>query len=233
MFRSKRVHELCFRAREGLPMPALSLIKVLLESAIARTQRDEKLTLCAGLGMGNHPHLLVVSGQGVDVKRFYEELKKKITDAIKRLLGLEHLSIWEEGNEAAEILDIEKVMERIVYFFLNPATANLVDSVDEYPGLSTWEIFKANIGQLDGVFEKECPWIRLPTIPKLPSAKLTENQDKHFTEKLLEANQKKHRLKIYPNAWMKVFGITTNEEVLAINTEILRKRRACGVVPLS
>ncbi len=41
MYRSKAVYELCFRAREGLPLPARPLINLLLQSALART-RDLK-----------------------------------------------------------------------------------------------------------------------------------------------------------------------------------------------
>jgi len=96
MFQSSSVYEICFRAKRGLPLPTRRLIKLVIDSALARTQRDGgKVTICDHVWMANHVHLLVVSGDIAELKNFYGELKKRITDIIKRLLGMEELTLWE------------------------------------------------------------------------------------------------------------------------------------------
>lgn len=56
-------------------------------------------------------------------------------------------------------------------------------------------------------------------IPKLPSLSLSPAADEKFTEKMT-AGAKEITLKLYPNAWMKVFGLT-DEDVAAENRTIL------------
>ena len=68
---------------------------------------------------------------------FYQELQKKVTEAMKRLLGVRRLNLWEGDPILAEVLDADKVISRITYFYANPAEADLVDSIDEYPGLTS------------------------------------------------------------------------------------------------
>ena len=76
MYRSKAVYELCFRAREGLPLPARPIINLILQSALARTQRDNKVNLCTLVWMSNHPHLIIESLDTDKLKKFYGSLKR-------------------------------------------------------------------------------------------------------------------------------------------------------------
>jgi hypothetical protein len=78
---------------------------------------------------------------------------------LKRLLGKKHLTLWQKNGTGAFLIpDLETVKERIAYFYNNPTKANLVDTIEQYPGLNTWEIFKNSDNSIDYEFKKDCPW---------------------------------------------------------------------------
>lgn len=209
------------RTKSGLPFPVLNLMNLLLKSAIARTQRDHKVTLCHHLWMGNHPHMILLPDDASQCTKFYMEVKKKLTESVKRLTGLEHLTLWEEGGSmVAEILDPEKVKSRIAYLYSNPSRADLVSSIDEYPGLSTWKQFQEGC---DSHCE-EVKWIRMPYIRKLPTLKVNRELDRMYTEELLQKARKTHDLVVKPNAWMECFGIEDQKD--EINRNILERIRS-------
>ena len=114
----------------------------------------------------------------------------------------------------------------IAYYYANPAKANLVESIDTYPGVSTWFDFISHKEHLSACVTEELPWIRLTRIPKLARRLLSESQDKYFTERLREENKDKtHTLELFPNAWMACFGITRDEDVRQINERIIARLR--------
>ncbi|MCB0310426.1 MAG: hypothetical protein KDD42_04280, partial [Bdellovibrionales bacterium] len=117
--------------------------------------------------------------------------------------------------------DVEGVIKRIAYFFANPAAANLVDSIDQYPGLSSWKAFRDNCMSVYSVFTETVPWIRSATLSKLPCRSLSEKQDVWLVQKLRREATCDHSLVIEPNAWMKCFGVEDDPQVKEINTQIL------------
>lgn len=219
-FRAKRMYEIIFRARRGLPLPARKIIELIIKSALARTQRDDKVILCHYVWMGNHPHIGCVALDAESLKNFYQELQKKITDALKRLLGMDHLHLWEGEPMVAEILDPDAAVNRIAYWYANPAQANLVNTISEYPGISTWNEFLESAPDVDAESKELIPWVRLHSIPKLPTPRLTRWLDNALTERIKKSSKITQTLKIFPNAWMKVFGITNSKEVAYWNKRV-------------
>jgi len=192
---------------------------------MARVQRDEKVIICHFLWMGNHPHIIIVAKDSAQCTRFYGELKKQLTDAVKRLLGDNELSLWKKnGTSVVPYGDIEGVQKQIAYIYANPARADLTDTIERYPGLNTFESFRETSHTLNGSYTKLCPWIRSPAIEKLPCRAVTPTQDRHITETLLESSTRAHTLTLHPNAWMKCFDIG-EDEVEETNREILEKLR--------
>ena len=212
---------LCARTRRGLPFPCLALIKLLLGSALARAQRDSKVTICHYVWMQNHLHMLLVAHDAHQARNFYMEVQKKITDYMKKLLGKEQLTLWSGRPSVAEIMDIPQAMHEIAYYYLNPARANLVEDIEDYPGLTSWSAFNDCLHQGVQSFASSVhPWVRQPTIPLLPGTSLSERQDRFLTEKLIRKAKTKHELTIHPNAWMKCFGIGEQSEITTINDAI-------------
>ena len=228
VFLSGYVYEFCFRAKEGLPLPTWELINLLINSALARTQRDDKITICHHLWMGNHVHIIAIVHDAQEAVDFMQELQKKLTESIKRLLGKEHLNIWEGSAMMAIITDPEKVIDRLAYLYANPASADLVDTIEDYPGVSSWQEYKSSPHQIDAKCSKKIPWVRQPLVPKLSSRRLTRIEDRAITASVSKASSKKtHNLTVYPNAWMKAFGITESKDVEVWNkraVELIRQK---------
>jgi len=205
---SGEIYEICMRTRKGLPFVATRYMNLILESVIARVQRDHKVTLCHFLWMANHPHIIIQAKDSLQCTRFYGEIKKQLTEAVKRLLGRKHLCLWQKnGTSVVRYGDLDGVVHRIAYLYANPANANLVDNITLYPGLSSWTEFKESTDTLMSEHKKLCPRVPLSTIPKLPSPSVTPSQDKKLVQQLKESTKKKHFLTLYPNAWMRFFGI--------------------------
>ena len=163
--KSNHLYEICFRARDGLPLPVANYMKLLIKCILARTQRDFKVELAHHIWLGNHPHIVATLKDADLARRFYMEVQKKLTDAIKRLLGLEYLQLWAGTPRVIEISDLKSAIKMIAYYYANPAAAHLVESIDDYPGLSSWDDFTVNTSKLDAAVVHEGPWIRLPSIP--------------------------------------------------------------------
>ena len=221
VFLSGHVYEFGFRAKEGLPLPTWELMKLLITSALARTQRDDKVTLCHHMWMGNHVHIIAVLNDAQAAVDFMQELQKKLTEAIKRLLGKNHLNIWEGRPMMSVIADSNKVMDRIAYLYANPASAGLVDAVDEYPGVSSWAEFQGISHTIEASSKKVVPWVRQPFITKLGKHTLSPLEDKTMAASLAQASSKKtHELILYPNAWMRTFDITDAKDVEECNRQV-------------
>ena len=60
-------------------------------------------------------------------------------------------------------------------------------------------------------------------ISKLPQRSVTPRQDEHITSTLItKAGEKAVALELYPNAWMRPFGVQEGKEVVEHNEHILR-----------
>jgi hypothetical protein len=216
---SNRPFEITLRAREGIPFPPWDLINLIIAAAMARTQRDQKVTLCDYVWMGNHTHILIVVKDAEQCKNFYMELQRKITEYLKRLLGLDYLHLWEGRPSVAEIRSEARMLERLIYFYCNPARAHLVTSIQDYPGVTSWKALTSGNAETT----QELPWIRFPAVKKLPSHRISRTQDKFLTEKLIRSAKRKHTLTTNPMAWCACFGITDKERIEELRKEIIAR----------
>jgi hypothetical protein len=220
------VYEISFRTTCGLPFVCADYTTTILSGIVARVQRDSKVTLCHLLFMANHAHIVIVAKDAQACANFHGEIKKRISDSYKQLLGLPFLSLWADNSSSViDLKDLPAVKERIAYLYANPARANLVDSIERYPGFNTFAAFCASLHTLDATHSSPCPWIRTPTIKKLPSRALSPAQDAAFTDYLKAKAKLSHDLVLQPNAWMKLFGITEPEEVAQVNQDIIANLR--------
>jgi hypothetical protein len=213
----------CMRTAKGLPFVATSYMKQIIEGILARVQRDHKVTLIDHLFMGNHPHILIEAGDRDQCKRFYGEVQKQLTEAIKRLTGRSHLNLWRRNSTSVVLYgDLAAVQKRIAYLYANPARANLVDSIEQYPGLSSFGAFEQAPLTLDAKVTKRCPWVQAPMIPRLPTLSVTPRQDRALTESMRIKATEHHDLTYHPHKWMRRFGITTPEGIAEVKAGILR-----------
>jgi hypothetical protein len=224
MYLSKRMYELCFRSKQGLPLPARGLTSLLLLSIIARLLRAEQVILCAFVWMGNHPHIQLYSLDGSALRDFHGGLKKRITDFLKRLLSLRWLTLWDDRDSMVQILDLDMAVQRMVYTFLNPVRARQCKTIDSYKGLHTWNEFLSAPADVNACIEKEIPWIHATDIEPLSQENPSRHEEQRVIEQLLERTQGRetHTLRIYPFKWLEAFGVTSPVEIEAVRQRIVR-----------
>jgi hypothetical protein len=201
-------------------------MKLLINGIIARAQRDNKIVLCHYIWMGNHAHILAVFNDPNQAVKFYAEVQKKLTEAIKALLGLPHLRMWEGRPVVAPVLDLPAAIEQLAYLYANPARANLIDSISLYPGSSSWALFQELVAsqshQVSAKITREALWVPSSRIPILPEPALKMHADIDFTH-LIAKKGVPHVLELYPNAWMGCFGISCPEQVARLNQKVLQR----------
>jgi hypothetical protein len=172
-------------------------------------------TFFAFILMGNHLHIGLIVSNPELIPLFMKYIKCESAGAINRLLGRSAKNIWEEGYDSPVILDAQKCMEKIAYIYLNPAEANLVDSIDHYPGFSSWRAFTQN------ETKKSCPWIRRKRISILPYRKPSSLEQAKLKDSLLESSKVSLPFTVEPNAWMGCFKELQGRDPEEINREIL------------
>lgn len=228
--------EVCFRTEEGLPFVATAYMKLIMRSIMASAQTLYPTTVCHFVLMANHMHLLLVVKNPEDFVSFIGYIKRESAHAVNHLLGRQKHTVWCERYDDPKILDPDKAVQRIVYLYTNPQKANLVETIDEYPNLSTWQAF------LSGGEELTVGRIARSSIPELYSANLTPKQQRQLVAALEDSAGEEQTLIIEPDAWMQCFSELrnanpeeVNEKILAAirqEEELLQKHRAQNGLPV-
>jgi hypothetical protein len=158
---------------------------------------------------------------------FHERLKKRLTDFLKRLLGLTHLRLWDDRTTVAEVLDLEAAIGRIVYSYLNPVRAGLARSIDDYNGCNTWREFLSAAPHVNAVVEREVPWVVAPDIKMLSRVNPAAAEERNLLASIEERASKRetHRVKIMPFKWLEAFTIKAPEEIEKIRQRIIANVR--------
>lgn len=198
---------------EGLLLPPNPLINLILESCLARAQTLHPVKICHHVFESNHAHFIMAVDNPEDVPAFMGRFKTESAHAINKILGRQKRTIWCEGYDSPPLLTVSQVKNEINYIYTNPAKDGLEDSIENYPGLSSWEAFKASEEATI-----ECPRIRRPMVPD--PGMMEEANPSQIAETLRSTIKAKQELKITPDAWMDCFNILDAAERQTINEEI-------------
>lgn len=204
------------RMETGLPLVCTEYMSAIIWSALARAQFLYPVRICAFVVMGNHFHILLCVAEPGDIVGFMDRIKTETAHAVNRLLGYRQRTVWCDGYDAEPILTVNDAVSRFVYLYTNPQRARLVSSIEEYPGVSSWELWQS------GQYEKRAGWIQRPFIERLKKFSVTEEQDRALTEQLLAQCKEWHVLTLEPNAWFECFGIASQQEIARLNSEIVQ-----------
>lgn len=197
------------RVEQGLPFVANELTKLIILSTIAKAQDLYHVQICHFLLMSNHIHLLMTFRSPDDVAGFMNYFKTETAHAVNRLQGLRNRTVWADGYSALSILTLDDTIEKIAYTYCNPQKANLVESIEQYPGVSSWQMFTEN-----NLSEP------LPRIAR--SSIYSGCTVQSLTD---ESHGKTVDVTISPNSWMRLFGVR-QEGWDDINSRIIRRVRA-------
>jgi hypothetical protein len=207
-------------------MPPTQTSNELKLGILGRTQRDSKVELSHFVDMNNHSHTLAVSNRSEKLSKFYMELQKKTTDAVKALIGRSSLSLWEDRPTVAEIATLDDAIKRIVYIYCNPSNASLCESIEEYPGINSWSAFLQCEPQIDAEVVIEARWYPVSEIPELPARSLSPKLDLRLHEELTSSQKAiNHPIIVKPFKWLEVFGIIDPGKIEQIRQKIIAQVR--------
>jgi hypothetical protein len=168
--------------------------------------------------MSNHFHLLVVVRNPADVPNFIRLLKLESASAINRICGVRQNTVWLDGFDDPIVLTPDKVIDVIKYIYKNPASADLVNSIEEYPGLSSWTMFK------EREYSKECVWLKRSQFHQINNlAFMTDEKQQTIIDELAGDEPIFHTLEIEPSAWMKCFPEYENANPDEVNDKIIKE----------
>jgi len=116
---------------DTLPETVNNIIGTWLAKAIDYSSVDFYGTIV----MSDHPHHLLSHKQG-RLDTFFEYFNGQVARALNRFYGRRH-QLWSRRYSAIPILDEQTDIERLIYFLTNPQKADLVDKIEQWPGISS------------------------------------------------------------------------------------------------
>lgn len=208
-------HEICFRVETGLPFPPTrSLLKILRSQLAAAAALYTGIKLIAWVYMANHVHMLVLVESPDQLGHFVEYIKRESAHAINNLLGRNQRTVWADGYYFSVINDAEKLKERLAYFYTNPTRAGLVESIDEYPGFTSWE---KGYQPVITITERH---VGRETIPALSSPAMTDQEDIRLAASLGKKSKKINTIEVDTLCWLKCYESTKNADREQVAQEI-------------
>ena len=201
----------------GLPFIPNLIINTILRGIIARAQKLYGQEICHFVFMANHFHLILLVTNPETVPDFIGYIKAKSANAINRLLKKGKQPVWCDGFDSPVLLDAATVIEKIIYTYANPAKARLVDSISQYPGISSWNAFTKEEKP------KYIRWIMPSTITPLPSPDMTHTEQVKYLISLQHNNKAHYKLTFSPNAWISSFPELREQTPEQINNKIISR----------
>lgn len=210
-----------------MPLPPTEVANQLLTGILARIQRDEKVTLCNFVQMANHAHQHCIPDQPQQHVKFYMEYQKKTCDTVRKLTKRRRLNLWEGRPSVIKVAELDDAINRLVYMFLNPVDAGLVETIDQYPGLSTWKAFTTCEPSVDAEVSIKAYWTRVSGVEPLPAGdRLSLANDAAMAQRLRESKKTEEcELVVKPLAWLRIYGITDPHKIEEIRQRIISEVR--------
>ena len=164
------------RTEEGLPLVCSHNMNLIVEGILAKATNDYQIEVNHSLFMANHFHMIVTVINPDDVREFFRYVKGEIAHAVNRLLGRRKRTLWINGYDSPIVLDEDKLKNLISYLYLNPLKANLVSTLSEYPGVSSWKMLKKKQRH------KDCTKLPRDKIRKLHNPALSVSEQKELVK---------------------------------------------------
>ena len=219
-FINQTVIEVTFRTEEGLPLPPKPYIQEILLGILAKAQQLYPVRICSIVVMSNHIHLIFVVLNPGDIYEFVGYIKRESAHAINNLLGRNQHTVWQQGYDSPCIASAEAVMNRLAYHYTNPQRAGLVEKIEDYPNINTWEALNSGVQRIPA------KRIHRYSIPELPKFTVSLNREEEIAQELRESSSEDLELVIEPNAWMDCFEESKGSDPKTLNAEIVNRVRA-------
>lgn len=208
-----------FTVEEGLLLLSNPLCQAIIRSCLAAAQLLYPVEISHILVEATHVHLIFTVYNPDDVPAFLRHFKTESAHMLNGILGRKKRTIWCSGYDSPKVLTLTKAIAVISYLYANPAKDNLVQSIDEYPGFSTWKMFRS--GQL----VKKWKRLRRPQFRELTRDSHNLAGYTREAERLLSDSSEVETFTLKPNAWLEAFGVTDPKEQERMNNKLIERIR--------
>jgi len=208
-----------FTVEEGLLLLSNPLCIAIIQSCLAAAQGLYPVRISHLLVEATHIHIVITVYNPEDVPSFIRHFKTESAHMINSLLGRKKRTLWCEGYDSPTVLTFAKAMMVIAYIYSNPAKDNLVRSIDEYPGFSSWQMFTS--GENTKVWKR----LRRPQFWALTADSHNLRGYTKAAERLLAESSELQTFTLEPNAWLEAFGITDPVQQQRINQRVIERVR--------
>lgn len=216
-FRYRKVYHITNRTAEGLPFVPNEFIELLIGGIIARTQEKYPgIIVNAVVFMGNHYHIIItIDTDPATLSTFMGYLQGELSGLIHRLTGVCNKRLWASKFKATELLTPEIVMEKLNYLYANPVASNLVESVKDWEGFSSWN-------ELNGGETRSFRWISDSLIEsRLPKEQFTDKSISSLVESISSLGGGPRPFQCDPFFWKRCFRETKNKTDTELRQELL------------
>jgi Transposase IS200 like len=218
--RHKSVLAVTMSLEQGLILLSNPLCLSMIKSCLARSSFLYKVDICHFIVNGNHIHLIFVVIAPVDACKFVGHFKAEVAHRINAIFGWKKRTIWCEGYDSPVVLTPLRALLWISYLYANPAKDNLEDSIEKFPGLSSWKMF------MKGEHKKEWKHLKRPAFEFLPKDAHNLQGYSREAARIETSTKKTHIFELKPNAWLVAFGITDPLEIQSWNKRLVNRVRA-------
>ena len=204
---------------QGLLLPCNPLIESMIKSTLARARQLFPVQVCHLLVEATHVHMLLRVIGPDDTANFIGYFKAELAHRINQLMGWSKRTVWCEGYDSPVVLTPTRALIAIAYLYSNPAKDNLEDSLEIYPGFSTWRMFRS--GQFTHKWKHYSRPFYQPLLPNQHTAAIYGRE----AVRLAAAKRPVIEFSIEPDAWLEAYGITDPEEQMRWNQRLVERIR--------
>ena len=217
--RHKSVLSVTLSIEQGLLLLANPLCVQILTTCLGRASYLYKVKVCHFIVNGNHIHMVIVVISPQDACNFIGYFKAEVAHRINILLGWKKRTIWCEGYDSPIVLTPLRALMAITYLYANPAKDNLEQSIDRFPGLSSWKMYRK------GELKKKWLHLKRPAYRQLPKDAHSLEGYSREAQRIAVTTKKTHTFELEPDAWLEAFDITSSEEKEYWNKKLVKRVR--------
>ena len=206
------------RTEKNLPFTACKLVNEGIRGILARAQHIYDISVCHLTFMANHFHMLVVVKNPHHTSPFIGYIKQETSAMINRICGLRQNTVWTDGFDCINVLTHDKVADVIKYIYKNPANAHLVSSINDYPGVTSWHMFKSGIKETRHLWLKRSEFYQIDNLHAM-----SESAQSRIITKMAGDTPTYFPFTLEPNAWMDCFSEFANIDREAFNKNLIKE----------
>jgi REP element-mobilizing transposase RayT len=219
LFRFNKVYHITNRTGEGLPFVPNKFMELLIGGLLARTQEKYPgIIVNAVVFMGNHYHMIVtINTDPATLSTFMGYFQGELSGIIHRLTGVSNKRLWATKFKASELLTPEAVMRKLNYIYSNPVASNLVESINDWEGFSSWH-------ELNGGDARNYRWISDSLIEtRLPKDAFNDKSIATLVESISNIGGGARVFQCDPFFWKRCFKEYRNKSDTELREELLVK----------